>query len=150
MRAVVQRVTEARVVVNDEIIGAIGPGLLVLLGCEQGDTDDDLNYIVAKTIAMRVFGDHDGKMNLSVLERGAQVLLVSQFTLFGDMRKGRRPSFTQAMEPGAARSRMLIETTEEILGGAGRIVVVDEGGGVLQHLDLGEGTVNIPASEGGK
>jgi len=104
MRAVVQRVTEARVVVNDEIIGAIGPGLLVLLGCEQGDTDDDLNYIVAKTIAMRVFGDNDGKMNLSVLERGAQVLLVSQFTLFGDMRKGRRPSFTQAMEPGAARA----------------------------------------------
>jgi D-tyrosyl-tRNA(Tyr) deacylase len=104
MRAVVQRVTEARVVVDDEIIGAIGPGLLVLLGCEQGDTDDDLNYIVAKTIAMRVFGDNDGKMNLSVLERGAQVLLVSQFTLFGDMRKGRRPSFTQAMEPGAARA----------------------------------------------
>lgn len=104
MRAVVQRVTEARVVVDGETIGAIGPGLLVLLGCEQGDTDDDLNYIVAKTVAMRIFSDDDGKMNLSVLDRGAQVLLVSQFTLFGDMRKGRRPSFTQAMEPGAARA----------------------------------------------
>jgi D-aminoacyl-tRNA deacylase len=104
MRAVVQRVTEARVVVDGETIGAIGPGLLVLLGCEQGDTDDDLNYVVAKTVAMRIFSDDDGKMNLSVLDRGAQVLLVSQFTLFGDMRKGRRPSFTQAMEPGAARA----------------------------------------------
>jgi D-tyrosyl-tRNA(Tyr) deacylase len=103
MRAVVQRVTEASVVVNGQIIGAIGPGLLVLLGCENGDTDDDLNYIVTKTVAMRIFGDDDGKMNLSVLDRGAQVLLVSQFTLFGDMRKGRRPSFTQAMEPTAAR-----------------------------------------------
>src|SRR4051812_33779001 len=104
MRAVVQRVTQAKVTVEDRVTGEIGPGLLVLLGAGAGDTEADLSYIVDKLLNLRIFADEAGKMNLSVLDTRGGVLVVSQFTLYGDARQGRRPSFTGALEPAAARA----------------------------------------------
>lgn len=102
MRAVVQRVRESRVEVKGEVVGAIGPGFLVLLGVGREDTEEDAAYLVSKIPHLRVFPDASGAMNLSLLDRGGALLVVSQFTLFADCRKGRRPSFTQAAEPGTA------------------------------------------------
>jgi len=102
MRAVVQRVSEARVTVGGEVRGRIGPGLLVLLGAGEGDTGADAEYVARKVAELRVFEDDEGKMNRSVEEVGGAVLVVSQFTLYGDTRKGRRPSFIGAMRPEAA------------------------------------------------
>ena len=99
MRVVIQRVTRASVVVNESTTGEIGVGLLVLLGVEKGDTLDDLKYAVNKTIGLRVFEDEQQKMNLSLGEVGGQMLVVSQFTLLGDVRRGQRPSFIDAAEP---------------------------------------------------
>jgi D-tyrosyl-tRNA(Tyr) deacylase len=104
MRAVVQRVARAKVTVGDRITGEIGAGLLVLLGAGQGDQASDLTYIVDKIVNLRIFADEAGKMNKSVLETGGGVLVVSQFTLYGDARQGRRPAFTGALEPVAARA----------------------------------------------
>jgi D-aminoacyl-tRNA deacylase len=103
MRAVVQRVSRARVTVNGEVTGEIGPGLLVLLAVGQGDTPAEADYLSAKTIGLRIFEDADGKMNLSVAEVGGAVLAVSQFTLYGDVRRGKRPSFDLAAPPQLAR-----------------------------------------------
>ena len=102
MRAVLQRVSQARVRVNGAVIGEIGPGLLVLLGVERGDTDQDCSSLADKTAGLRIFEDQDGKMNLSVEESGGSVLVVSQFTLLGDCRKGRRPGFSAAALPELA------------------------------------------------
>lgn len=99
MRAVVQRVTNARVEVEGQTVGSIGRGLLVFLGVEQGDGQMDLDYICAKVLGLRVFEDDQGKMNLPVTDVGAQVCVVSQFTLCGDARHGRRPSFSTAAMP---------------------------------------------------
>jgi D-tyrosyl-tRNA(Tyr) deacylase len=96
MRAVVQRVTRSQVVVADEIIGSIGKGLLVLLGVEQDDTEDDGRALADKIVGLRIFDDADGKMNLSLTASAGEMLVVSQFTLLGDCRKGRRPSFVAA------------------------------------------------------
>ena len=104
MRAVVQRVSHAKVTVSGRITGEIEHGLLVLLGAGQGDTGKDLEYVVDKVVNMRIFADDAGKMNRSVLDVGGGVLVVSQFTLFGDMRQGRRPSFISALEPVAAKA----------------------------------------------
>jgi D-tyrosyl-tRNA(Tyr) deacylase len=104
MRAVVQRVTHARVTVGDRVTGAIDRGLLVLLGAGRGDTAADLAYLVDKIANLRIFADDAGKMNRSVLDVGGGVLVVSQFTLYGDARQGRRPAFTAALEPTAARA----------------------------------------------
>lgn len=104
MRAVVQRVARAKVTVGDRVTGAIEAGLLVLLGAGQGDTAADLGYIVDKIANLRIFADTAGKMNRSVLDVGGGVLVVSQFTLYGDVRQGRRPAFTGALEPEAARA----------------------------------------------
>lgn len=104
MRAVVQRCRRASVTVDGAVVGAIGPGLVVLLGAGRGDTDDDLAYVVDKVVGLRIFADDAGKMNRSVLEVGGGVLLVSQFTLYGDARKGRRPAFIDALEPVAAEA----------------------------------------------
>ena len=103
MRAVVQRVTSARVTVDDRVIGEIGAGLLVLLGVEQGDSTGDVQYVSTKIRDLRIFADEAGKMNLSVLDRQGAVLVVSQFTLAGDARNGRRPSFASAAPPTPAR-----------------------------------------------
>jgi D-tyrosyl-tRNA(Tyr) deacylase len=102
MRAVVQRVRSASVRVGDELVGAIGPGLMVLVGVAQGDTEADADTLADKVLGLRIFEDDDGKMNRSVQDTGGALLAVSQFTLLGDARKGRRPSFIEAMEPGRA------------------------------------------------
>jgi len=103
MRAVVQRVQRAEVRVQGEVIGRIGPGLVVLVGVAQTDSDADLKVLAEKIVNLRVFADEQGKMNRSLLESGGQVLCVSQFTLYGDCRKGRRPSYDQAAGPETAR-----------------------------------------------
>ena len=102
MKAVVQRVTSAKVETGGKVSGAIGTGLLVLLGIEPDDTCDDCSYIVKKCTNLRIFEDDNGKMNLSVLDKGGSILLVSQFTLLGDARHGNRPSFTGAAVPEIA------------------------------------------------
>ena len=102
MRAVVQRVTSASVTVEGETVGAVGPGLLVLIGVSREDTDKDLNYIVDKVQNLRVFDDENGVMNRSILDAGGSILAVSQFTLYGDARGGRRPSYFQAAGPEMA------------------------------------------------
>ncbi len=104
MRAVVQRVSRAKVTVGDRITGSIDGGLLVLLGAGAGDVAPDLTYIVDKIVHLRIFPDDAGKMNRSVLDVGGGVLVVSQFTLYGDVRQGRRPAFTGALEPVAAKA----------------------------------------------
>jgi D-tyrosyl-tRNA(Tyr) deacylase len=96
MRAVVQRVSRAKVTVDGKITGEIGPGFLVLLGVAEGDTEKDADYLADKIAGLRVFEDPDGKMNLSVADVGGAVLAVSQFTLYGDVRRGKRPSFDAA------------------------------------------------------
>ncbi len=103
MRAVVQRVSRAQVAVNGEITGKIGLGLLVLLGVGRDDTNDEANYLVDKIAGLRVFEDAPGKMNLSVQDVGGSVLAVSQFTLYGDVRRGKRPAFDAAAAPEKAR-----------------------------------------------
>ena len=103
MRAVLQRVKEASVTVEGKITGQIGPGLLVLLGVGKGDTEKDLDFMVDKIPALRIFEDAAGKMNLSLMDTSKALLAVSQFTLFADTKKGRRPSFTDAMEPEEAK-----------------------------------------------
>lgn len=103
MRAVVQRVTSARVTVADREVGGIGHGLLVLVGIARDDGRDDVSYLVDKVVGLRVFPDDDGRMNRSVREVGGGILLVSQFTLYGDCRRGRRPSFDGAAAPRDAR-----------------------------------------------
>jgi D-tyrosyl-tRNA(Tyr) deacylase len=103
MRAVVQRVTFARVRVGERTVGEIGRGLLVFAGVEKGDGAGDIDYIAGKVRDLRIFEDTAGKMNLSVEEAGGAVLAISQFTLCGDCRKGRRPSFDAAESPAAAK-----------------------------------------------
>ena len=102
MRAVIQRVTDADVTVEKKITGSIGKGFVVLLGVEDGDTTADADYMVEKITGLRVFEDEEGKMNLSMMDVGGEMLAVSQFTLLGDVRKGKRPSFTKAARPEQA------------------------------------------------
>jgi D-tyrosyl-tRNA(Tyr) deacylase len=103
MRAVVQRVGEARVEVDGRIVGEIGPGLLIFLGVGEGDSENDGEYLANKIVHLRIFPDDRDLMNLSLIDTGGEALVVSQFTLWGDCRKGRRPSFTRAARPEIAR-----------------------------------------------
>jgi D-aminoacyl-tRNA deacylase len=103
MRAVVQRVARARVTVEGEVIAEIAPGLLVLLGVGVTDSESDANYVADKVVELRVFNDQNGRMNLCVRDAGGALLVVSQFTLYGDARRGRRPSFEGAATPQLAR-----------------------------------------------
>ena len=103
MRAVVQRVSWCKVTVRAEIVGEIGPGLLVLLGVGQGDSEAAADYLAEKISGLRIFEDAEGKMNLDVRQAGGAVLVVSQFTLHGDVRRGKRPSFDRAARPEEAR-----------------------------------------------
>ena len=103
MRALIQRVARAEVRVADTTVGAIERGLLVLLGVREGDTVRDVEYLASKVVTLRIFDDGQGKMNLDVQEVQGEVLVVSQFTLYADCRKGRRPSFTQAARPPLAQ-----------------------------------------------
>ena len=102
MRALVQRVRQASVAVSGEEVASIGPGLLVFLAVARGDGPEDAGYIIDKITALRIFPDEAGRFNYSALDRGAELLVVSQFTLYADTRRGRRPSFTQAAPPDTA------------------------------------------------
>lgn len=102
MRAVIQRVDRASVSINSQLYSAINKGVLVLLGVEKDDSEKDADYILDKTINLRIFEDEQGKMNLSLLDIAGEMMVVSQFTLLGDCVKGRRPSFVRAEEPGRA------------------------------------------------
>ncbi len=113
MRAVIQRVTEASVRVDEEIIGRIQKGYVVLLGVEENDTEADADYIANKITGLRIFEDSEGKLNLDIAEAGGEILLVSQFTLYGDARKGRRPSFIRAAREESATKR-LAEVREKL------------------------------------
>lgn len=141
MRAVVQRVTSARVTVGERTTGEIGAGLLVLLGVEQGDGPSDLQYIASKIRDLRVFADPDGKMNLSVLDTKGAVLVVSQFTLSGDARNGRRPSFASAAPPEIARA--LYEGVVRELQGSGLTVATGEFQAMMQVALVNDGPVTI-------
>src|SRR5437660_3634863 len=103
MRAVVQRVSRAQVNVGNEVVGKIGPGLVVLLGVSKSDAQSDADYLAAKITGLRIFDDQEGKMNLSLADLGGAVLAVAQFTLYGDVRRGKRPSFEAAAAPDLAR-----------------------------------------------
>lgn len=121
MRAVVQRVTRASVTIDDEVVGEIGNGLVVLLGVARDDTKEDADYLAPKIIALRIFDDADGKMNVSLKDIDGGLLIVSQFTLYGDVRRGLRPSWSDAAAPEIAEplydyfvasSRKLLERVE--------------------------------------
>lgn len=131
VRAVVQRVREARVSVEGEVVGEIGRGLCVLVGVAAGDTDADAERLCRKIISLRVFQDAEGRFAHSVDEIGGALLLVSQFTLYGDCRKGRRPSFTEAAPTAVARSRF-----EAFVAAARRGPVPVETGRFQAHMEL--------------
>ncbi|MFZ5989808.1 MAG: D-aminoacyl-tRNA deacylase [Bacillota bacterium] len=117
MRAVVQRVTYSKVTVDGQVVGEIKNGLMVLLGVGAEDTDKDIEYLADKIINLRIFEDQDEKMNLSLKDVGGQLLVVSQFTLYGDCRKGKRPSFDKAAKPALAEE--LYERFLEVCRGYG-------------------------------
>ena len=102
MRLVIQRVLESSVCVDGNVVGSIGPGFMVLCGVEDGDTAEDVRYCIDKTVNLRIFEDEAGKMNRSILDAGGEILAISQFTLHGDVRHGRRPSFIRAARPETA------------------------------------------------
>ena len=117
MKAVIQRVDRASVSVDGNEVSRIGGGLLVLLGVEKGDSEKDADFLLDKIIHLRIFEDREGKMNLSLLDVSGELLVVSQFTLLADCRKGRRPSFTDAAEPTAATrlyEYMLVKAKEKV------------------------------------
>jgi D-tyrosyl-tRNA(Tyr) deacylase len=113
VRVILQRVKEAKVTVEDKIVGEIQKGMLLLVGAKIGDTEEDVKYLADKCVNLRIFEDQDQKMNLSANDVGAEVLVVSQFTLYADTRKGRRPSFTDALEPALAE-KLYLKFIDEI------------------------------------
>ena len=131
MRAVVQRVIRAQVVVDENVVGQIGSGLLVYLGVAQGDGDSDVAYMVDKLSNLRIFNDEAGKMILNVQATGGQILLVSNFTLCGDCRKGRRPGFDLAAPPGRAD-----ELYETVVSGLRRLGLPVETGQFQAHMHV--------------
>ena len=130
MRIVIQRVASAAVEVSGDRVGAISEGLLLLVGVDQSDTGADVAAAVQKVSGLRVFADDDGQMNLSVGDVGGSVLVVSQFTLLGDVRKGRRPSFTRAASPEAAKT--LIDLFVDLMRKQGVPVETGDFGAMMQ------------------
>ena len=118
MRAVVQRVTRASVTIDGDIVGEIGNGLVVLLGVARDDTKDDADYLAPKIVALRIFDDTEGRMNVSVKDAGGGLLVVSQFTLYGDVRRGLRPSWIDAAPPEIAEPlyEYFVESSRKLLG----------------------------------
>jgi len=137
----VQRVTAARVTVGERTTGDIGAGLLVLLGVEHGDGPADVRYVASKIRDLRIFADQDGKMNRSVLDTGGAVLVVSQFTLAGDARNGRRPSFASAAPPEIANA--LYQDVVRELQGSGLVVATGEFQAMMQVSLVNDGPVTI-------
>ncbi|MHC4623721.1 MAG: D-aminoacyl-tRNA deacylase [Planctomycetota bacterium] len=146
MRAVIQRVQEAEVKVGGGTIGRIGKGLLVYLGVGKGDTVEDGQFMADKLVNLRIFADKAGKMNHSVLDVAGAILLISNFTLHGDCRKGRRPGFDAAAEPGAARQ--LYERVGELIAEQG--VTVEKGvfGEYMQVSSINDGPVTFLLDSG--
>ncbi len=146
MRAVLQRVSEAEVRVDGVTVGKIGRGWLVLLGVGHSDTDEDARKLAEKVVHLRVFGDDEGKFNHSLLDVGGEVLVVSQFTLYADASRGRRPSFIEAAEPAVARR--LVEFFAEFVASFGVRV---QTGQFQAHMDVrlhNDGPVTINLSVG--
>jgi len=141
MRALLQRVSHASVRVNNEMIGKIQKGFVVLLGVAQDDTDEDVSYLVNKIVNLRVFSDVDGKFNLSALDEQAELLVISQFTLYADTRRGRRPGFSNAAPPEL--SIPLYEKTVELLKATGLKVETGEFGANMQVEIHNDGPVTI-------
>ena len=141
MRAVVSRVAWARVVADGELTGEIGPGLLVLVGVTHGDGEAEAGWLAAKVATLRVFDDDQGKMNRSVTEVGGAALVVSQFTLYGNAAKGRRPSYVAAAPPEVAAP--LVEAVAKALAGAGVPVAGGRFGAHMLVESAGDGPVTI-------
>jgi D-aminoacyl-tRNA deacylase len=141
MRAVIQRVQNSTVTVDGEVVGKIGPGLLVLLGAGVGDSEEDARFIAGKIANMRIFSDQDGKFNLALGDVSGSVLLVSQFTLYADTRRGRRPSFTDAAPPEIAEG--LVERCAALLREAGIPVEMGRFGAHMEVSLLNDGPVTI-------
>ena len=141
MRVVLQRVSRASVKIDGEITGEIGPGLVLLLGIAKDDGPEDVEYIVSKCVGLRIFGDDRGKMNRSLLDTGGEVLAVSQFTLFGDTRKGRRPSFDGAAPPEHAEP--LYELAVKRLGEHGIRVATGRFGAYMEVSLVNDGPVTL-------
>lgn len=141
MKAVVQRVSEAQVTVNGEVIGKIDKGLMILLGVTHRDTEKDIETIVNKLVNLRIFEDEEQKMNLSLLDVGGSILSVSQFTLYGDIRKGRRPSFINAAEPSYAEE--LYHNFNEQIRAQGINVETGSFGAMMEVSLVNDGPVTI-------
>jgi len=141
MRAVVQRVSEGRVEVDGRVIGAIGPGLVILLGVGRSDNQEDAALLAEKVAHLRVFEDEEGKLNRSLLDTAGQALVVSQFTLWGDCRKGRRPSFVEAAPP--ARAEPLYREFIEELRALGVPTATGRFGAMMQLALVGDGPVTL-------
>ena len=146
MRAVVQRVSRAKVTINERISGEIGLGLLVLLGVGREDTETDATYLAEKIVGLRIFEDSDGKMNRSVHDVGGAVLAVSQFTLYGDVRRGKRPSFDTAAPPD--RARQLYELFVQRIRAAGLRCETGRFQEMMQVELVNEGPVTILLDSG--
>jgi D-tyrosyl-tRNA(Tyr) deacylase len=141
MRIVLQRVAQAAVRVDGTIVGEIGPGLLLLVGFAEGDGSDEIEWMAEKVIGLRVFSDAQGRMNLSVVDAAGSILVVSQFTLYGDVRKGRRPSFVEAARPEAAIP--LYEAFTATLRRRGVPVATGEFGADMQVELVNDGPVTL-------
>ena len=141
MRALVQRVTEASVEVDGDVVGGIGPGLLVLLGVSADDDESDAEYLVPKIVNLRIFADDANRFNRSVVDVSGEVLVVSQFTLYADTRRGRRPDFTRAAPPDLAER--LYEHTVSLLRESGLTVATGRFQAYMQVKSQNDGPVTI-------
>jgi D-tyrosyl-tRNA(Tyr) deacylase len=141
MRALLQRVTQASVTVDEQIVGQIGQGLLILLGVGQGDSEAHIKTLVDKIVHLRIFADDEGKMNRSLLDIGGEALVVSQFTLYADTRRGRRPGFTNAAPP--ANAEPLVERFKVALTSHGVVVAGGIFGAHMQVALINDGPVTI-------
>ena len=141
MRAVVTRVNEASVEIDGKIVGEISRGLLILLGAAEGDEEKDIKYITDKCLTLRIFEDENDKMTRCVTDVGGELLVVSQFTLLGDVRKGRRPSFIAAGDP--KRAEIIYEAAVERLRGSGLKVATGKFGANMQVSSVNDGPVTI-------
>lgn len=147
MRALLQRVTEAAVVVEGRQVGAIGPGLLILLGVHGDDTPEDVGWVARKCSNLRIFPDADGRMNRSVIDVAGEALVVSQFTLYGDTRKGNRPSYVAAAEPTTAEA-LYERFVDELSRALGRPVATGVFGASMQVYLVNDGPVTLLIERG--